>query len=63
MDAVLFYYSVTLIPMSLHTILLQTSPLFTSLLAYFFNGERMLLLEKGAMVVCFTAVVAMTLGE
>jgi drug/metabolite transporter (DMT)-like permease len=59
----LYYYSVTLLPISFHVIIIQLSPLFTSLLSYFLNGERVEWFEYLAMGLAFSGVCAIATGK
>jgi len=59
----LLFYSATLIPISLLMILVQTSPLWTSILGYFLNNERILKVEYVAMAISFLGVLAIALSK
>ncbi len=59
----LFLISVSLLPLSLHMIIYQTSPFWTSILAYWLNGEKVQMVEYFAMALCFTGVVAIALSK
>ena len=60
---VIYYINGTMIPLFLLTIILNTSPLWTSFLGRWFNQERVLWFEYVAMAVCFASVVAVTLSK
>ena len=53
----------TMIPFSLLVILFQTSPFWTSVLSYFINGEPIYRIEILGMVLCFIAVIIITMSE
>ena len=53
----------TMIPFTLLVILFQTSPFWTSIMGYKFNGEPLYTVEIVGMVLCFIAVVFITLDE
>ena len=53
----------TMIPFSLLVILFQTSPFWTSILSYFINGEPIYRIEILGMILCFVAVIVITMGE
>lgn len=55
--------SVSLLPLSLHMIIYQTSPFWTSILAFWLNGERIQMFEYFAMALCFLGVVAIALSK
>ena len=70
MRAVFGYFNVlllnaclTLIPFSLLVILFQTSPFWTSILSYYYNGEPIYRVEILGMILCFVAVIIITMGE
>ena len=52
-----------LIPLSLHTIIFQTSPFWTSILGFLYNKERIYRFEYGAMTLCFVGVVLLALNR
>ena len=52
-----------MIPFSLMVILYQTSPFWTSIMGYFLNGEPLYTVEIVGMVLCFVAIVAITLED
>ena len=49
--------SLELIPFSLLVIIYQTNPFWTSLLSYFFNGEKVHAIEITSMLMCFICVI------
>ena len=53
----------TMIPVSLLVILFQTSPFWTSILSYYVNGEPIYRVEILGMILCFVAVIIITMGE
>lgn len=53
----------TMIPFSLLVILFQTSPFWTSILSYHFNGEPIYRVEIFGMILCFIGVVIITTSE
>ena len=53
----------TMIPFSLLVILFQTSPFWTSILSYYYNGEPLYKMELAGMLMCFLAVVIITTSE
>ena len=53
----------TMISFSLLVILFQTSPFWTSLLSYYYNGEPILMVEIAGMTACFVAVMIITMTE
>lgn len=53
----------TMISFSLLVILFQTSPFWTSLLSYYYNGEPILMVEIAGMTACFVAVIIITMSE
>ena len=57
----LYIWSLNMIPLALATILFNLAPFWTSLLAYFVNGEAIFPVEYAAMAICFSLVVCMTL--
>lgn len=59
----IFMTSVSLLPLSLHMIIYQTSPFWTSILAFLLNGERIQAFEYVAMVLCFCGVIAIALSK
>lgn len=59
----LFAVCLTLIPISLTFILMQTSPFWTSIIAYWVNKEPIFKYEYVAMVVCFSAVIYITFSK
>jgi len=52
----LYTFAVTKLPLSLLMIIFQTSPFWTSILAYFINNERIYKLEYASMALCFLGV-------
>ena len=52
-----------MIPFTLLVILFQTSPFWTSILAYKFNNEPLYKVEVIGMILCFVAVVFITIDE
>lgn len=52
-----------MIPFTLLVILFQTSPFWTSIMAYKYNGEPLYKVEVIGMILCFIAVVLITLDE
>jgi drug/metabolite transporter (DMT)-like permease len=54
------FYSATLIPLFLMTTLLYTSPLWTSILAYFINREQIHKYDVLAIILCLTGVYYIT---
>jgi drug/metabolite transporter (DMT)-like permease len=59
----LMFIAATMLPISFLMILIQTSPLWTSILGYFVNGERILKLEYVAMAISFFGVSAIALSK
>ena len=53
----------TMIPFSLLVILFQTSPFWTSIMGYYYNGEPLYAMEIVGMVLCFIAVLYITQDE
>ena len=53
----------TMIPFTLLVILFQTSPFWTSIMGYKYNNEPLYKVEIIGMILCFIAVVAITLDE
>lgn len=53
----------TMIPFTLLVILFQTSPFWTSIMGYSINGEPLYMVEIIGMILCFVAVVAITLDD
>lgn len=60
---VLFMTSVSLLPLSLHMIIYQTSPFWTSILAYFLNKESIQGFEFVGMVLCLLGVAGIALSK
>jgi len=60
-DFVLYIWGVSLVPLALATILFNLAPFWTSILAYFINGEKIYPLEYLAMGICFSLVICLTL--
>jgi len=54
--------AVIFIPLSLSVVVVYLQPFWTSILAYFINGEPISAVEIIAMLVCFAAVVGLTLS-
>ena len=53
----------SMIPFTLLVILFQTSPFWTSMMGYAFNGEPLYKVEIIGMLLCFGCVVAITLNQ
>ena len=53
----------SMIPFSLLVILFQTSPFWTSFLSYYVNGEPIYGIEIMGMILCFVAVIIITMAE
>ena len=58
-----FNASLKLVPMTIHIILFQTNTFWISILAYFVNSEPILPIEIIGMLICFLAVVSITLSS
>ena len=56
----LFLLSATLLPLSLHMIIFQTAPFWTTILSMLFNREKVFCYEYVAMFLCFCGVVCMS---
>ena len=53
----------TMIPFSLLVIIFQTAPFWTTILSYYINGEKIFKIEILGMVLCFVAVIFITMNE
>ena len=53
--------ALTMLPLALAMVIYSTSPLWTSLLAVCFLGEKLTIVEIIGMMLCFTCVVGVTL--
>ena len=60
---VLFCICLLMIPLSLQTILIMTTPFWTSFMAYFLSGELIVWYEVVGMLLCFAAVCAITMSK
>ena len=58
----MFGFSVLLLPITIHTILLQTNPLWTSVLTLLFLSEKIMMFEYIAMAIAFGGVVLIGIG-
>ena len=54
---ILFYYCIQLIPITLHMVVFQTSPVWTSIVAVLFLKEKLMKFEYVAMVLSFGGVI------
>ena len=57
-----FGYSLLILPITIHTILLQTNPLWTSVLSLFFLAEKIKMFEYVAMAIAFGGVILIGIG-
>ena len=55
--------ALVLIPLGLLSVISRTSPFWMAILSYFFVGEHVMKLEIFGMVVCFGALIMITLNE
>ena len=58
-----FYLSVSNLPISLHTIIFQTSPFWTTILGFVILKEKVRVYEIVAMILCLVGVVAIALSK
>ena len=60
---IIFYYCIQLIPITLHMVLFQTSPVWTSIIAVIFLKEALMKFEYVAMVFSFGGVLFVALAS